>query len=65
MTDERRMKNVIDITETLWTLNKPKVLDQLKSLNGGYAVPDDCVKLIEYSFRTGAVYMERTIGRRK
>ena len=65
MADEKRMKNVIDITETLWTLNRPKVLEQLKSLNGGHAVPSDCVKLIEYSFRTGAVYMEKAIGRRQ
>lgn len=60
-----RTENIVNLTETLWTLNKSKVLSQLESLNGGHDVPEDCIKLIEYSFRSGAIYMEKAIGGRK
>lgn len=64
MTDERRVENVIDITDTLWQLNKYKVIGKIETASES-KVPEDCYKLMEWCFRYGAMYMERAIGGRK
>ena len=64
MTDERRVENVIDITDTLWQLNKYKVIGKIETASE-CKVPEDCYKLMEWCFRYGAMYMERAIGGRK
>lgn len=61
MTDKRRTENVINMTGTLWELNKYKLLNQIEERSGA-PVPEECYKLIEHSFRVGAAVMERAIG---
>lgn len=61
MTKERRIENVVGITDTLWQLNRYKLFDQIEKASGT-KVPEDCHKLIEWSFRYGAMYMEKAIG---
>lgn len=61
---ERRDKNIMGITDTLWKLNKYRLLDQIERMTG-HPVPADCYGLIEVSFRSGAVLMERAIGKER
>lgn len=61
MTDERRVENVVNITDTLWQLNKYKLIEQI-AYASDQEVPEDCYKLMEWCFRYGAMYMERAIG---
>lgn len=61
MTEERRIDNVVGISDTLWKLNHNKVIKQIEQVSHG-EVPEDCYKLIECAFRFGAVMMERAIG---
>jgi len=63
MADAKRIKNVVGISETLWELNKFRVLKQIEMISGA-PVPEDCYELIECSFRLGAVLMERALGKR-
>lgn len=63
MADAKRIKNVVGISETLWELNKFRVLEQIEAISGA-PVPEDCYELIECSFRLGAVLMERALGKR-
>jgi hypothetical protein len=63
MTEEKRVKNVINISDTLWQLNRFTVISQIEKLCGS-PVPDDCLELIECSFRFGAVLMEKALGKR-
>lgn len=63
MADANRIKNVVGISETLWELNKFRVLEQIETISGA-PVPEDCYELIECSFRLGAVLMERALGKR-
>lgn len=63
MSDERRIENIVSITDTLWQLNKGKKIKGLEQLTGT-AMPEDCMKLAEYFYRAGAVDMERAIGRK-
>lgn len=62
MTNERRVENVVGITDTLWQLNKYKLMDYIAQ-SSGREVPEECYELIEVSFRTGAALMERALGR--
>lgn len=63
MTDKRRVENIVDMTDTLWQLNRSSVIAQIEKLSGA-PVPKDCIGLIECSFRFGAIYMEKAIGRK-
>ena len=62
MSEERRTENVVNITNTLWQLNKYKLMDYIAQ-SSGREVPEECYELIEVSFRTGAALMERALGR--
>lgn len=62
MTDERRLENVVNITDTLWQLNRFKLFDQIERMSGT-KVPPECYELVEISFRSGAALMERAVGR--
>ena len=64
MSDERRIENIVNITDTLWQLNRTKKVEGVEMLTGT-KMPDDCMKLAEYFYRAGAVDMERTIGGKK
>lgn len=64
MTDKRRVENVVGITDTLWQLNRYKLLDQIEKASGT-KVPEECYELIEWSFRYGAMFMEKAIGGKK
>lgn len=64
MSDERKIENIVNITETLWTLNKSKVLKELAACAKTDEIPEECHRLVEAAFRFGATYMERAIGRR-
>ena len=64
MTDNRRIENIVNITDTLWTLNKTRVLGEIATCAKMDEIPQDCHKLVEAAFRFGATYMERAIGRR-
>ena len=64
MSDERRIENIVELTETMWILNKRKVLKELAQSAKMDEIPEDCHRLVEAAFRFGATYMERTIGRR-
>lgn len=62
MPEEKRVQNVVNISDTLWQLNKFTVISQIEKLSG-QPVPDDCMELIECSFRFGAVLMEKALGK--
>lgn len=62
MTEEKRVDNIVNLSDTLWKLNKRRVLEQIEALSGA-PVPEECMELIECSFRFGAVLMERAIRR--
>lgn len=62
MTEEKRVDNIVNLSDTLWKLNKRRVLEQIEALSGA-PVPEDCMELIECSFRFGAVLMEKAIRR--
>ena len=62
MTDERRVQNVVNITDTLWQLNKYRLMEQIRQMSGT-EVPEACHELIEVSFRTGAALMEKALGK--
>ena len=64
MSDERRIENIVNITDTLWQLNRAKKVVGVEKLTGT-KMPDDCMKLAEYFYRAGAVDMERAIGGKK
>lgn len=57
----KRAETVVGISDTLWQLNRNKVIEQIEKLSGD-PVPEECMKLIECSFRIGAVLMEKAIG---
>lgn len=58
----KRVENIVGISDTLWQLNRFTVLDQIEKLSGA-PVPEDCMELIECSFRFGAVLMEKALSR--
>lgn len=64
MTQERRVENVVGITDTLWQLNKYKLLDQIEQASGT-KVPEECYELMEWCFRYGAMYMEKALGKER
>lgn len=59
---EKRTINIVNMTDTLWQLNRYKVLEQIGKLGG--EVPGECEMLVEAAFRFGAMYMEKAIGRK-
>lgn len=61
MTEERRVENVVNLTDTLWQLNRYKLFDYIED-KSKTSVPEDCYELIEVAFRCGAAVMERAIG---
>lgn len=61
MSNERRIENIVNITDTLWQLNRAKKVEGVEKLTGT-KMPKDCMKLAEYFYRAGAVDMERAIG---
>ena len=62
MTTERRVENIVQLSDTLWQLNKHRVIGQIEGLSGA-PVPEDCYQLIECSFRFGAVLMEKALSK--
>lgn len=62
MTEERRIENMVNITDTLWKLNKYRLFEQIETTSG-VPVPEDCYELIEVSFRTGAALMGKALGK--
>lgn len=64
MTDKRRVDNVVGITNTLWALNKYRLLDYIEE-KSHTPVPVECYDLIEVAFRCGAAMMESAIGRER
>lgn len=56
----KRAENIVGISDTLWQLNRYTVLQQIEKLSGA-PVPEDCLELIECSFRFGAVLMEKAL----
>lgn len=61
---DKRVENVVNISDTLWQLNRFNVIAQIEKLSGT-PVPEDCMELIECSFRFGAVLMEKALTRGK
>lgn len=61
MSDERRVENVVGITNTLWALNRYRLFDYIEE-KSGTPVPEECYELIEVAFRCGAAMMESAIG---
>lgn len=62
MADKRRIENIIQLTETIWSVNKNRLIDKIEEMTGG-PVPEDCLTLMEFCFRNGCVAMEQTIGK--
>lgn len=62
MTDERRVENVVQLTDTIWQVNKNKILKEIEEWTGE-PVPVDCYRLIEFCVRRGCVLMEQTVGK--
>lgn len=59
---DKRTERVVSITDTLWQLNKYKMISQIETASK-CEVPEDCYKLMEWCFRFGAMYMERALGK--
>lgn len=62
MTDKRRIENVVQLTDTIWQVNKNKIVAEIEEWTGE-PVPVDCMKLIEFCVRRGCVLMEQTVGK--
>lgn len=62
MTEKRRTENIVQLTDTIWEVNKYKILKKIEK-DSGAPVPKDCHYLIEYCIRYGAVLMEQTVGK--
>ena len=59
---DKKVENIVAMTDTIWQLNRYKVIEKLEKLSG-QEIPEPCMKLIEYSFRFGAMYMEAANGK--
>ena len=64
MTQERKIENVVGITDTLWKLRKFELIQQIENASGE-EVPEECYKLMEWCFRFGAMWMEKAIGKNR
>ena len=64
MSNERRIENVVNITDTLWKLNRNKMINQIESASG-CKIPEDCYTFMEWCFRYGAMYMEKALGKER
>jgi hypothetical protein len=62
MTDNRRIENIVQLTDTIWQVNKDKILKDIEEWTGE-PVPEACYKLIEFCVRRGCVLMEQTVGK--
>lgn len=62
MTDNRRIENIVQLTDTIWQVNKNKILKDIEEWTGE-PVPEACYKLIEFCVRRGCVLMEQTVGK--
>lgn len=62
MTDKRRIENVVQLTDTIWEVNKSKIINAIEK-ESGTPVSEDCMKLIEFCIRYGCVLMEQTVGK--
>lgn len=62
MTEKRRIENIVQLTDTIWNVNKKSVLDEIEKRTGA-PVPEECLSLIEFCFRYGCVKMEQTVGK--
>ena len=62
MTDERRIENVVNLTDTLWQLNRYTVIDQLEKASK-CKIPEDCYEFMEWVYRYGAMHMEKALGK--
>lgn len=62
MTDKRRIENVVQLTDTIWQVNKNKIVAEIEEWTGE-PVPEDCMRLIEFCVRRGCVLMEQTVGK--
>ena len=62
MTDNRRIENIVQLTDTIWQVNKDKILKDIEKWTGE-PVPEACYKLIEFCVRRGCVLMEQTVGK--
>lgn len=62
MTEERKVENLVNITDTLWKLNKYRLTEQIEKTSG-VKVPEECDALLEMAFRTGAALMAKALGK--
>ena len=62
MTEKRRVENVVQLTDTIWQVNKNKILKEIEEWTGE-PVPEACYGLIEFCIRRGCVLMEQTVGK--
>lgn len=62
MTEKRRAENVVQLTDTIWQVNKNKILKEIEEWTGE-PVPGACHRLIEFCIRRGCVLMEQTVGK--
>ena len=62
MTDERRTQNLVNITDTLWQLNRYTVIEQIEKASK-CKIPEDCYQFMEWTYRFGAMHMERALGK--
>ncbi len=62
MTKERKIENLVGLTDTLWQVNKYKMIKEIEKASG-HEVPEACYELMEWCYRYGAMHMERTIGK--
>ena len=62
MNDKRRIENIVEITDTLWQLNKAKRIQSVEETTK-QKVPEDCIKFAEFMYRAGALDMEKALGK--
>ena len=62
MSNARRIENVVNITDTLWRLNKHRLVSEIETASG-QKIPEECYPFMEWCFRYGAMYMERALGK--
>ena len=62
MTSQRRIENIVQLTDTLWQLNRNRRAKEIEKMSG-VEMPEDCMKLAEFWYRAGAIDMEKANGR--
>ena len=62
MADKRDFDKIYNLSETIWSVNKYRLIDSV-ARRTGKPVPEECIPLMAYCFKFGCMAMEQTVGR--